>query len=73
MHYYAVGRSTVEDMPASYIDELAQKEYVLLRTAMQLRFGSCENKLLPLLYLGYGSVMHFVTELLKKKINLSFM
>jgi hypothetical protein len=60
-------------MPASYVDELSQKKYGLLRPLIELRFGSCENKPLPLLYLGYGSIMHFVTELLKKKTKLSFM
>jgi hypothetical protein len=73
MHYYAVGRSTVEDvMAASYIDELSQNKCALLRQPMQLRFGSCENKLLSLFYSGYGSIMHFVTELLKKKINVFY-
>jgi hypothetical protein len=74
MHDYAVARSTVEDvMAASYVDEVSLKKYALLRPPMQLRFGCCENEPLPLLYLGYGRIMHFVTELSKKKINQSFM
>jgi len=43
MHYYAVGRSTAEGaMAASYIDGLPQKKYGLLRSPVQLRFGSSE-------------------------------
>jgi len=43
MHYYAVVRNTVEGvMAASYIDELSQKKYELLRPPMQMQFGSSE-------------------------------